>query len=112
MRRLVALLLATLIATAASAGNEALVLRGGTLVDLSDFGRGTRDIPAATVVIRNGRIVAAGPAAKVPIPEHARVLDASGAWIVPGLNDVFATVNNQAQANAFLASAQAGAGAQ
>ena len=81
---------------------DALVLRGGTLVDLSDFGRGSRDVADATVVMRDGRIVAAGPGRTVAVPPDARVLDTTGTWLVPGLNDVFATVNNQAQANAYL----------
>ena len=105
MRGLIVLLLAFLLLCSPGApatAAEALVLRGGTLVDLSDFGRGTLDVPDATVVMRDGRIVAAGPSRKVAAPPNARVVDTTGAWIVPGLNDVFATVNNQAQANAYL----------
>jgi hypothetical protein len=101
MRRLIAPMLCLLLATPALAG-QTLVLRGGTLVDLSDFGRGIRDVADATVVMRDGRIVAAGPGAKIAVPKDARVVDTAGAWLVPGLNDVFATVNNQAQANAYL----------
>ena len=100
MHRTAAFLL--LFSLGASAAGETLALRGGTLVDVSNFGRGTRDLADATVVLRGGRVVAVGPARAVAIPKDARVIDTRGTWIVPGLNDVFATVNNQAQANAYL----------
>src|SRR5436190_9500821 len=105
MTRPILLLFAALVcspAAPATAAEAALVLRGGTLVDLSEGGRGTRDTPDAAVVIEGGRIVAAGPASQVAVPARARVIDVTGTWLVPGLNDVFATVNNQAQANAYL----------
>jgi hypothetical protein len=36
------------------------------------------------------------------IPRGAEVIDATGKFIVPGLHDVFATINNQSYASAFL----------
>ncbi len=79
-----------------------LVLVGGTVLDLSNGGRTSADVKDAVVVIDRGRIEAVGPRATAHIPRGARVIDASGTFIVPGLHDVFATVNNQGQANAFL----------
>ena len=79
-----------------------LVLVGGTIVDVSDFGRSTGDTADAVVVVHDRKIVAAGPRSRVSVPADGRELDVSGAFIVPGLNDVFATVNNQSQANAYL----------
>src|SRR5437899_9781588 len=38
-----------------------------------------------TVVIRAGRIATVGPAASVPIPAGARVMDMSGSTVIPGL---------------------------
>ncbi len=38
-----------------------------------------------TVVIRAGRISAVGPAASVPIPAGARVLDLNGSTVIPGI---------------------------
>src|SRR5438477_1970072 len=38
-----------------------------------------------TVVIRAGRISAVGPAAAVPIPAGARVMDMSGSTVIPGI---------------------------
>lgn len=79
-----------------------IALVGGTVVDLADGGRSTSDLKDAVVLIYRDRIEAAGPRATARIPEGARVIDASGTFIVPGLHDVFATVNTQGQANAFL----------
>ena len=89
------------LATGAQAGAP-LVFDGGTLLDLSRAGRATHDLRDARVVIRDGRIVAAGARQRIALPADANVIDATGSFIVPGLNDVFATVNNQSQANAFL----------
>ena len=74
----------------------ALVLAGGTIVGARS------DVRDAVVVIRDGRIEAAGPRSKTKIPADARVIDVSGAYVVPGLNDVFAGLNSQSQANAYL----------
>lgn len=62
--------------------SPALVLRGGTVID-PDLGVAT----AATVLIQAGRIVAVGPDARVPVPSGARVVDARGKFIMPGLWD-------------------------
>src|SRR5690349_19284995 len=40
-----------------------------------------------TVVVAGDRIVAVGPAASTPIPKAARVIDAKGKWLIPGLID-------------------------
>ena len=59
-----------------------LVIRNGQLVD----GNGGAPIPAATVHVRDGRIAWAGAEfAAPPIPEGARVIDARGGSILPGL---------------------------
>jgi hypothetical protein len=96
------LLLALAAALAAQAPSRPLVFVGGTLVDVSNLGRSTGDVADAVVIVQGGRIAAAGPRTSVRVPAGAQVVDAAGTFIVPGLNDVFATVNNQAQANAFL----------
>ncbi len=81
---------------------QALVLAGGTLIDVSSFGSSTSDVKDSVIVLRDGRIVAAGPRNEVAIPTGARVIDVSGKYVVPGLNDAFSALNNQAQANAYL----------
>jgi hypothetical protein len=79
-----------------------LVLAGGTLVDVTNWGRSARDQPDSIVVISEGKIVAAGSRADVPIPKGARVIDCAGKYLIPGLVDGFAGMNSQGQASAFL----------
>ena len=43
----------------------------------------------ATLVIRDGKIVAVGPAATVPVPAGAVVQDLRGKFVYPGLVDIF-----------------------
>jgi imidazolonepropionase-like amidohydrolase len=57
-----------------------LALVGATLVDATGA-------PTATVVVDNGRIVAAGPSASTPVPSGARRIDVAGKTIIPGLWD-------------------------
>ena len=80
----------------------AIALVGGTLLDVSNFGHSARDIPDAAVVVRDGKIEAAGPRTLVKVPKDAKVIDYKGTYILPGLIDGFAGLNNQAQANAWL----------
>lgn len=79
-----------------------LVLVGGTVVDVTAWGRSARDLPDAVVVITEGRITAVGSRAEVPIPKTARIIDCSGKYLIPGLIDGLAGMNSQAQASAFL----------
>ena len=57
--------------------------------DLFDSERGVVQ-PRQTVVVRDGRIEAVGPAAEVAVPAGATVIDAAGQTIVPGLYDMHA----------------------
>jgi len=43
--------------------------------------------PDTTIILRGNRIAAVGPARDTPVPEGARVVDAHGRWIIPGLID-------------------------
>lgn len=86
----------------APAGAPAIALVGGTLVDLDDFGRSAHDLADAVVLIVGDRVVAAGARGTVAIPSGARIVDAAGTWVLPGLVDGFAGMNSQAQANAYL----------
>lgn len=47
------------------------------------IGDGSAPIEGATVVIRNGRVIAAG--AGVAAPQGVRTIDARGAWVTPGI---------------------------
>jgi hypothetical protein len=79
-----------------------LVLAGGTIIDVTDWGHSANDIRDAIVYVRDGRILAVGPRAALPIPKGSRVIDCTGKYLIPGLIDGFAGMNSQAQANANL----------
>lgn len=55
--------------------------------DLFDSERGVM-VPHQTVLITGDRIVAVGPAGSVPIPAGARVIDAAGRTVMPGMWDM------------------------
>ncbi|HWE35185.1 MAG TPA: amidohydrolase family protein [Isosphaeraceae bacterium] len=58
------------------------LIANGTLVD----GTGAAPVPDAAVVVVDGRIRFAGPAARAPeVPPEARRIDANGGTILPGL---------------------------
>ena len=79
----------TLFACLAIAGMAPLVhsdtvaYQGATLVD----GTGAPAVRNSVLVVRDGRFAAAGAGDAVKAPPGARVVDASGKWIVPGLVD-------------------------
>jgi len=72
-------------------GRTALVsgvvaITGATVVTM------TRDsvLRDATVLVRDGRIAAIGPSARVAIPRDARRIDGRGKFVIPGLADMHA----------------------
>ncbi|MFZ0746127.1 MAG: amidohydrolase family protein [Terracidiphilus sp.] len=79
-----------------------LVLAGGTLIDVTDWGRSAKDLQNAIVIVNDGRIVAVGSRADLSIPKGARVIDCTGRYLIPGLVDGYAGMNSQGQANADL----------
>ena len=48
-------------------------------------GTGRDPVPNATVLVRNGRIVMAGPASQVPVPAGAEEIRLEGKFLMPGL---------------------------
>ena len=71
-------LLALLLASAAPAAAQTVAITGGMVA------RGDGGEPVTgNVVIRNGRIVAAGPSVRVPA--NATIVDATGKWVTPGI---------------------------
>lgn len=66
--------------------SEPIVMTGGMLVS----GLSVPPVHNATVVIEGERVIAAGPASEVAIPEGARVIDTSGQTMMPGLIDAHA----------------------
>lgn len=61
------------------ASAQTVAITGGTVV----VGDGGEPIPNGTVILRDGRVVAAG--ANVPVPTGAEQVDATGKWVSPGL---------------------------
>jgi hypothetical protein len=79
-----------------------LVLTGGTVIDVTNWGDSARDLPNAIVIIRDGKVSEVGAPGEVQIPKGARILDCTGKFLIPGLIDGFAGMNSQAEANANL----------
>ena len=79
---LVALL--ALVLPASAQPGRALLLDGATLID----GTGSAPMPNARIVVRDGRIVAAGAADQVTAPPDAETIDLTGRTVVPGLIDL------------------------
>lgn len=83
---LVALAMIVLRLTPARAfDGEAYAIKGGTVVPVTGA-----PIKNGVVVIRNGLIAAVG--ADLPIPADARVIDATGMWVYPGLFDAYSNL--------------------
>jgi hypothetical protein len=99
-----ALMLTLLAAVPQDTGARAapLIISGGTIVDVRDYGSSARDLRDAVVVIERGKITAVGPRASTKTPAGSRKIDARGKYIVPGYIDGFASLANQAFANANL----------
>jgi imidazolonepropionase-like amidohydrolase len=75
-----------------------IALVGATLID------GVHpSIANAVVIIDGDKIVAAGPHDKVAIPSGATTIDATGKFLVPGLWDMHAHVEQVEQGGAYLA---------
>ena len=79
-----------------------LVLVGGTIIDVTDWGHSANDIQDAVVYIRDGRILAVGPRSALPIPKGSQVIDCTGKYLIPGLVDGYAGMSTQGQASADL----------
>jgi imidazolonepropionase-like amidohydrolase len=77
-----AVLLAPL--TSLKAGPHELVIQGGSVIDT----RTGKALENQIVVIKGDRIARVAPAKEVAVPADARVIDARGQWIVPGLIDM------------------------
>ena len=70
-------------AIVAGAFAQDIAITGATLID----GNGGLPVPDSVLVIHESRIAAVGPRAAVVIPTGARIIDATGRFIIPGLID-------------------------
>src|SRR3954462_5024618 len=50
-------------------------------------GTGRGVVPNAVTLVRGDRILCAGSAGECPVPRRARIIDANGQWLIPGLVD-------------------------
>ena len=64
----------------AQRADDTLSLTNGILID----GTGADAVPDGAVVIRDGRIVSAGPRTQLAIPANANIIDVQGGTILPG----------------------------
>jgi imidazolonepropionase-like amidohydrolase len=67
-------------------GHETVALEGANLID----GTGKAAIPNSVVLVKDGKILAAGPRLNVHIPSDAQKIDVRGKTIIPGLWDMHA----------------------
>ena len=65
---------------ATSAGAETFAITGGTVA----LGDGSQPIQNGVVVVRDGRIIAAGDV-RMKLPPGTQVIDATGKWVTPGI---------------------------
>ena len=70
------------------AGNNLIVLEGGTLID----GTGGESRPNAVVAMSDGTIVAVGTKGEFRYPTDATIRDVTGQYIIPGLTDMHAHI--------------------
>jgi hypothetical protein len=100
------LLLSTLLLAGGKADPEqkALVLRGLTIIDVT----GGPPKPDMTVVITGAKITDLGEAGKVSVPQGARVIDAGGKFLIPGLWDMHVHWYNRDTLTLFTANGVTG----
>jgi hypothetical protein len=81
------LLLALLISIStrtATAETALLAIEGATLLDVHTG----RQIENSVILVKNDRIKEVGDASNIVFPTDARVIDARGKWVIPGLFDM------------------------
>jgi len=80
---------------------DALVIKGGTIIDVSNNGTSTNDLKNKAIIIKADTIFAIVDASQIS-KKQPNVINATGKFIMPGLTDGFTVLNNQSYANAFL----------
>lgn len=61
-----------------------MLIQNATVFD----GTGAPARPATNILIRDGRIAAVAPAAQLPAPDGADIIDGTGKFVIPGLIDM------------------------
>jgi hypothetical protein len=79
--------------------NGAYAIAGATLIDGTD----APPVPDAVVIVRDGKIAAAGPRSQVAVPQGMRMIDAHGSSLLPGLWEMHAHFAQVEWGPAYLA---------
>jgi imidazolonepropionase-like amidohydrolase len=103
-RVLLALLLGPALLRADESSAPPLLIAHATVID----GTGAPPRPDTTVVVRDGRIAAIGKDGEVEAPERARVVDAAGKYLIPGLWDMHVHFSDRGSMPLFLANGVTG----
>lgn len=82
-----------------TAANKTIAITGGTLIDVVSG----KPMPNTTVIVENGIIKKVGETGKVKIPAGAKVIDAKGKTLLPGLWDMHAHFEQVDWGPAYLA---------
>jgi imidazolonepropionase-like amidohydrolase len=83
----------------AGAANNIIAVTGGTMLDVVN----SKAIPNSVVVIENGIIRSVGIMGSVTIPANAKIIDAKGKFVLPGLWDMHAHFEQAEWGPAYLA---------
>ncbi len=99
LSRLAALAVTLGVAPLATAQSVTTAFTGATLID----GTSRAPIPNATLLVRDGRIVAAGPATSVSVPAGASRVSLTGRFVIPGLINAHGHVNQPSDLDTYAA---------
>jgi hypothetical protein len=78
--------------------NNSLAIVGATIIDVRDGSRsGT-----GTILIDNGQITAVASDSATPMPNAAKVIDARGKFLIPGLWDMHTHIQNERELDVFF----------
>ena len=80
-----------------------VLIQNATLLDVDNLGKTEQDLSNACVLIKNDQIEWVGNCDESPkLPSNVNILDAEGKYVMPGLFDGFAAINNQSYCDAYL----------
>jgi imidazolonepropionase-like amidohydrolase len=82
-----------------AAGNKTIAIVGGTVIDVV----GSATIANSVVLIENGIIKSVGKVGEIKIPANAKIIDAKGKTVLPGLWDMHAHFEQAEWGPAYLA---------
>ncbi|HEY2580385.1 MAG TPA: amidohydrolase family protein [Mucilaginibacter sp.] len=80
-------------------GDKVIAITGGTLIDVING----KAIPNSVIVIENGIIKQVGSVGEVKVPANAKIIDAKGKTVLPGLWDMHAHFEQAEWGPAYLA---------